>query len=763
MPCLPGARLEAMPRATRGPMNPIFVRLLTWCLALTVLVVGCELRPLPGGIPGPRFDGVSQTIPFIVGTLVDGSGQPVEGATVRAYVAPYSIEGLSPEAMAAVETTTDARGGFKLDSPPLGSVAVEARGRGLKALRTGVAVAMGATVELGTLALQPTGRLSGKVVAAGLASLLGTDVFVPGTDYHAMTADDGSYVIHDVPVGVYYLAAMRSSFRPRVLGGIQVVAGQTTVAPDLELSLDAPVLSSLHPESGGPGTVVTLRGENFGASKHTSLQVTFNDTLATTVRRVSDTEIQATVPVGATTGGVVVRSNGIASQARPFQVIARLSLTPSSAGLYPGEEFTFGYQALNERGERILDPFVTWALRDPSIGTVSAQGSFRGQGEGTSELQIRSGVLAASAWVGITPYRLDTLYGNGQDVAAGDGMTAAAAAIPGPTAMTSDAAGNLYVLSGASRVIRRIAPDGVITHFAGNGTSQLVEGVPARESGLGDFSRMAIGADNRLWLADGHREVLRFIPLDDRASPEFRAGHIYRAAGTGVAGYSGSGLPGAQSALNDPAGLCPRPDGVYFADTTNHRLRRLAPDGRVWDVLGQGNPGFLSAPTPEGSVSLNRPFNMAQDTKGNWVIGCKEQLVFWCRVPGTYFGRAMLAGVVYPLLTLDVNRAFAGDGLLERTFLLSDYPGGFVLDGQGACWFTDGQLIRRITAEGRLETVAGSPLGAAINRLLGYSGDGVNALAGNLGSVGDLLAVGDRLLVADLSYHRIRVLSLPAR
>lgn len=744
-------------------MSRVVLRLLTSLLLLATLVAaGCDLRPLPGGVQGPRFDGVSQTIPFITGQLVDGSGSPVEGATVRAYVAPYRIEGLSTETAASVETTTDARGAFRLESPPLGSVAVEARMRGQKALRTGVAVSTGASVEIGTLALQPTGRLAGKVV--GASDLLGTDVFIPGTDYLAKAGADGSYLIQDVPAGTYQLAAVRSHFRPRVLDGVTVRAGETTTAPDLELSLDAPILQAMNPESGAPGTVVTLKGQNFGATGHTTFQVTFNDTLAVTSRRVSDTEIQVTVPLGATSGGVVVRSNGISSEPLTFQVIARLTLSPSSIGLFPGESYPLALQALNERGEPVPSPFVTWALRDSSFGTVSAQGIFQGQREGATELVARSGVLTASAWVGVSAFRMDTLYGNGEGIPAGDGGPATEASFGQPFNLAADAAGNVYVAEGSTTIVRRIAPDGTITRFAGNRT-RLGDGDegPAIQAGMGDFNKVVVGADNRLWISDLLHDVIRFIPLDDSQSPRYRAGYIYRAAGTGVGGYSGSGLLGAQTALNNPNGMHPGPDGLYFADSFNHRIRRLDAEGRVWDVLGTGAPGLVTAPVAAATANLAQPFDLARDAKGNWVIGCADQLVFWCRAAGTYFGRSMQADMIYPLLLVDANRPFGGDGPLEAVVLAGRYPHGFHLDREGGCWFVDQQLVRRITPDGRVRTLAGKAIEAANKRIFAYEGDGLNALACSFGEASDVLALGEFVLVADARYNRIRRLMLPGR
>ncbi|HEY9854326.1 MAG TPA: carboxypeptidase-like regulatory domain-containing protein, partial [Stenomitos sp.] len=135
-------------------MSQRLLRHLAGALALLLTLAGCDPRLLPGGgLPntGVPQDGISQTIPLIEGELVDAAGQPVEGATVRAYVAPYRIEALSPDPVSASETTTDAHGAFKLVAPSLGSVAVEARGKGQKALRTGVSVKSGTQVELGTL------------------------------------------------------------------------------------------------------------------------------------------------------------------------------------------------------------------------------------------------------------------------------------------------------------------------------------------------------------------------------------------------------------------------------------------------------------------------------------------------------------------------------------------------------------------------------------------------------------------------------------
>jgi hypothetical protein len=72
--------------------------------------------------------------------------------------------------------------------------------------------------------------------------------------------------------------------------------------------IDAPGITSLTPDHGAVSDTVTIAGSNFRASQGTGT-VTFNGTEAT-VTSWSDTEIEVTVPEGATTGDVVVTDDG---------------------------------------------------------------------------------------------------------------------------------------------------------------------------------------------------------------------------------------------------------------------------------------------------------------------------------------------------------------------------------------------------------------------------------------------------------------------
>src|SRR6266700_1819993 len=87
----------------------------------------------------------------------------------------------------------------------------------------------------------------------------------------------------------------------------------------------APSITSLTLTSGAVGASVTITGTTFGSSQGSST-VKFNGTTAT-VTSWSDTSIGVPVPVGATTGNVVVHVGGVDSNGVTFTIVPAPSIT----------------------------------------------------------------------------------------------------------------------------------------------------------------------------------------------------------------------------------------------------------------------------------------------------------------------------------------------------------------------------------------------------------------------------------------------------
>jgi hypothetical protein len=89
-------------------------------------------------------------------------------------------------------------------------------------------------------------------------------------------------------------------------------------------------------------------------------------------------------------------------------------------------------------------------------------------------------------------------------------------------------------------------------------------------------------------------------------------------AGTGVTGYSGD--PGLATAalLKLPAGMAFDGNGnLYIADSGNHVVRQVTPDGIITTIAGTGQAGSAGDGGPAQSAQLNMPVGIAVDGPGN--------------------------------------------------------------------------------------------------------------------------------------------------
>jgi sugar lactone lactonase YvrE len=89
--------------------------------------------------------------------------------------------------------------------------------------------------------------------------------------------------------------------------------------------------------------------------------------------------------------------------------------------------------------------------------------------------------------------------------------------------------------------------------------------------------------------------------------------------GTGEQGDTGDGGPASQASLNQPFDLVFDPKGnLFFSDTGNHKIRRVdAESGIIATVAGSGKKGYSGDGGPATEASLDEPYGLALDAKGN--------------------------------------------------------------------------------------------------------------------------------------------------
>ncbi len=173
-------------------------------------------------------------------------------------------------------------------------------------------------------------------------------------------------------------------------------------------------------------------------------------------------------------------------------------------------------------------------------------------------------------------------------------------------------------------------------------------------------------------------------------------------AGTGVAGRAGDGGPAARAQLGNPYGLVRGPDGaLYICEVDNHIIRRIARDGTVGTVAGNGTRGWSGDGGPALEAQLNEPYEVRFDRDGNMLfVEMKNHLVR--RVDAKTRVITTRAGTGRP--------GFSGDGGPATEAQLNQ-PHSIQLDAAGNLFICDiaNHRLRRVDAKtGVITTFAGT-------------------------------------------------------
>jgi sugar lactone lactonase YvrE len=300
-----------------------------------------------------------------------------------------------------------------------------------------------------------------------------------------------------------------------------------------------------------------------------------------------------------------------------------------------------------------------------------------------------------------------------------------------PVGLVYDGSGNLYVSDQTDHVVWKVSPAKQVTLLAGT------VGIPGSADGLGGAAQfrnpgcLVLDPAGNLLVADTGNHTIRRIAPD---------GTVTTLAGA-------PGLPGAIDAkgtlarFNAPSGLAmDASGGVYIADSQNHTIRFMAVDGTVSTYAGSaGQPGSTDASGT--SAQFDQPNGLALAPNGTLYVAD--------------YGNSTIR-IISPNALVSTLAGTAGSpGYLDGTggAVQFNLPVDIALDGSGLLWVADthNHAIRTVAADGTVTVVAGS--GSSGNA----DGTGIAALF-NL-PCGILLAPGGNLLVADTGNHMVRLVT----
>jgi uncharacterized protein (TIGR03437 family) len=328
---------------------------------------------------------------------------------------------------------------------------------------------------------------------------------------------------------------------------------------------------------------------------------------------------------------------------------------------------------------------------------------------------------------------VSTIAGNGLLSFSGDGSAATKAQLFAPRGVAADTSGNLYIADTSNNRVRKVAPGGVITTVAGNGTAGFGgDGAAAAGAQLNQPVALAIDSFGNLYIADFSNQRVRMV------SP---GGVISTVAGNGTAGFGGDGGAATAAQLNGPIALTvDRGGNVYVSDFNNSRVRKFTPGGNITTVAGNGINGFGGDGASATSALLNGPSGLAVDSAGNLYIADLDN------------SRIRKVSPTGTITTFAGNgiAAIGGDGGPVSQATLAA-PQSLLIDSEGNLYVGDSVgRVRMISASGTITTIVGK--GPA-----GYSGDGGDAsLAQINGPLGLAMDTKGNLYIADTGNNAIR-------
>ena len=267
----------------------------------------------------------------------------------------------------------------------------------------------------------------------------------------------------------------------------------------------------------------------------------------------------------------------------------------------------------------------------------------------------------------------------------------------------------------------------VSTVAGGAGLPGFADG-PASTARFRDPAGIAAAPDGVIYVADAGNNRIRVVRSGSISVPPA----VSTLAGDGTAGFADG--PGASARFNSPQAVAIDPGGaVFIADTGNNRIRRIATDGTVTTLAGDGTAGLINGAAAQ--ARFNAPSGLALDNQGNVYV-------------------ADTGNASVRLISNSGNvSTIAGDGTIGSSDSPNDRFDGLIgvaFDGARAYAYiadTNNHRLRRLDSIGNVITIAGSSRGFA---------DGTGTQARFADPSGIAVEASGKLVIADTTNSLVR-------
>jgi sugar lactone lactonase YvrE len=384
-------------------------------------------------------------------------------------------------------------------------------------------------------------------------------------------------------------------------------------------------ISSISPVHGAGGTTITVYGTGFSGISANDV-VTINGKSAQVISASADSLV-VTIPVQAGTGAVSlsIGNRSVTGPILTYDVVYMVSTLAGGAkgfadGTGSGAQF---YQpsgiCVDAGGNLYVSDAANYKIREVTpAGVVSTiAGSTKGFQDGsalTAQFDQPFGICVnAQGTLYIADYwahaiRQYTAAGGVTTITGGTmgyvNASVATAEFNNPAGICTDATGAIYVADAGNSIIRGIY----------GGYTYLIAGDPCYSgttdgTGMGAFFSDPYGlctdGNGTFYVADTYTQTIRKVTS---------GGVVTTIAGRALREGTQDG-PGDKATFFQPSAICVDANGnLYVADTQNHLIRMVTPDGVVSTIAGTANPGHADGIGT--AASFNQPFGICINAQG---------------------------------------------------------------------------------------------------------------------------------------------------
>jgi sugar lactone lactonase YvrE len=249
-----------------------------------------------------------------------------------------------------------------------------------------------------------------------------------------------------------------------------------------------------------------------------------------------------------------------------------------------------------------------------------------------------------------------------------------------PYSIVGDTAGTVLYISDLAYVWKYVLATGTLTKFVGAYLGFSGDNGDPVSAKTKDTKGLWLTTAGVLYIADSGNHRIRKVTAGSSTT-------ITTVAGTGIGSYSGDTGQATASTLNNPSGVYMDSGGkLFIADTENHRIRlvntlHIITTFACSGILEPFNGDFRKAT----SASLNRPYDVKGDRNGNIYIADFGNFII---------RKVDKNGIIMTLFGTPGQNGFTSADSADRSALIHN-PVGLWLDTLSRIYFSDLNSIHR--------------------------------------------------------------------